>query len=117
MHVEKDILVKGNKVYSPDRCIIAPHCINNLFPSCKARRGSLPIGVRLHEQTGTYQAHCKNGNNKFKSLGYHSTPEEAFMAYKIYKEKLIKEIASEYKDSIPEKLYNALLNYQVEITD
>ena len=33
------------------------------------------------------------------------------------KEKYIKEVADEYKDKIPQKLYEALYAYKVEITD
>lgn len=50
-------------------------------------------------------------------LGIRDTVEEAFSLYKIYKEKLIKDIADEYKNDIPKKLYYALHNYKVEITD
>ena len=42
---------------------------------------------------------------------------EAFKQYKIMKETYIKQIADEYKDLIPSKLYNALYKYEVEITD
>lgn len=31
MELDKDILNKGNKIYSPNTCIFVPHNINNLF--------------------------------------------------------------------------------------
>jgi hypothetical protein len=45
------------------------------------------------------------------------TIEEAFIAYKDFKEKLIKQTADKYKDKIPDNLYLAMKNYKVEITD
>ena len=45
------------------------------------------------------------------------TPEEAFQTYKEFKENYIKQVADEYKDKIPEKLYEAMINYKIEITD
>ena len=50
-------------------------------------------------------------------LGFFDTIEEAFNTYKIEKEKYIKQIADEYKNRIPKKLYKAMYNYKVEITD
>ena len=43
--------------------------------------------------------------------------EEAFKSYKTFKEKYIKQVADEYKDKIPKKLYDAMYRYEVEITD
>ena len=40
-----------------------------------------------------------------------------FKQYKIMKETYIKQIADEYKELIPNILYNALYKYEVEITD
>jgi hypothetical protein len=47
----------------------------------------------------------------------YDTPEEAFHAYKTAKEAYIKQVADEYKDKIPKKLYDALYAYTIEITD
>lgn len=112
MCIDKDILVKGNKVYSSNTCLIVPERINLLFTKRYSERGELPIGVRISSKNGKYEARC---NTKY--LGYYNTSEEAFAAYKTYKENQIKQVADEYKDLIPERLYNAMYKYEVEITD
>lgn len=121
MHLDKDILVKGNKIYSPDNCIFVPERINTLFTKCNKSRGNYLIGTSLFFN-GKYVAHCslidpKTGKSKYKHLGYYTTQQEAFNVYKQFKEKNIKQVAEYYKDQIPQKLYNAMYNYKVEITD
>lgn len=46
-------------------------------------------------------------------------PQEAFEAYKKNKEEYIKEIANKYykEGAVSEKVYNALMNYEVDIDD
>lgn len=123
MNLDKDILFKGNKIYSPQLCIFAPKNINVLFTKANKNRGKYPIGVhlyRVNKKTGIkkYVAMCSDLNrSSMKTIGYYSTPEEAFRAYKKYKENLIKRTADYYKDKIPQKLYEALYRYEVEITD
>lgn len=117
IHLDKDILIKGNKVYSPDTCVFVPNNINMLFTKSNARRGNLPIGVCWKKKNRKYVAQCSNGHGIQTHLGLYDTPEKAFESYKIHKEKLIKNIADNYKYRIPKKLYNALHLYQVEITD
>lgn len=118
MHLDKDILLKGNKHYSEETCVFVPQNINTLFTKRNVARGDTPIGVCYVKRDNVYVARCMTGKgNKRKTLGSYSTPEEAFHAYKIFKEQLIKQIANDYKNLIPEKLYNAMMNYIVEITD
>lgn len=122
MHLDKDILNKGNKIYSPENCIFAPEKINTLFVKSNKARGDYPIGVHYHKQHGKFQAYCSVYNyekNKKKQihLGYYDTPQKAFEVYKQFKEQYIKQVADYYKDLIPNKLYDALYNYVVEITD
>lgn len=114
MHLDKDILHKGNKIYSPESCVFVPACINKLFVKDDKFRGNLPIGVSIYDSK--YRAQCRN-RNEVKTLGYFGTVKEAFEVYKFYKEGLIQEIAMLYKNRIPIKLYNAMLDYKVEITD
>ena len=113
LELDKDILIKGNKIYSPNNCIFVPKIINSLF-SAHDRRDNLPIGVK--KQDKGYIARIRI-DGKLKYLGYYETPEKAFYIYKEAKEKEIKRVADLYKDKIPQKLYEAMYSYEVEITD
>ena len=114
MALDKDIKVKGNKIYSPDTCIFVPQRINNLIEKCNKSRGNLPIGVT--KQGKKYKAQC-NTLEKHVHIGMYNTQEEAFESYKNFKEKYIKEVAKQYKEKIPFSLYEALINYKIEIND
>ena len=114
MNLEKDILVKGNKIYSPNTCVFAPRTINSLFLKNNVKRGELPIGVNMIGDR--YEAHMTRKNKSHHSA-MSDTIEGAFNAYKEAKEKEIKRVADEYKDKIPQKLYEAMYKYKVEITD
>ena len=120
MCLDKDILHKGNKVYSRETCIFVPQRINKLFIKRDNDRGDSPIGVAL-TSSGNYQVRCNNGNGKLIPLGTYKTKEEAFQVYKEYKEKVIKEVIDSYEGIIPEPFYSklkvAMYNYKVEITD
>ena len=45
------------------------------------------------------------------------TEEEAFARYKGYKESFIKKMANQYRSKISDKVYQAMMNWKVEITD
>lgn len=115
-HLDKDILLKGNKIYNEDTCVFVPVEINLLFTKATKNRGNLPVGVNYHNATGKYQARSCIGSGR-KYLGVFDTEEEAFHAYKEAKETYIKEVANKWKDQIDSRVYEALINYKVEITD
>lgn len=114
--IDKDILVKGNKVYSPETCCFVPHEINSLFLTCKSKRGVYPVGV---SKKGSMFRATLTTQGKQKYIGIFTTPEEAFKAYKEVKEHQIKKTAIDYysRGKIPLKVYNAMYNYKIEITD
>ena len=118
--LDKDILSKGNKIYSPETCVFVPQNINSLFIKSNKSRGGLPIGVYYNKQNRKYISACNFGDGQ-KHLGCYNTPQEAFQVYKEYKEKYIKEVIDSYEGIIPEphysKLKNAIYNYKVEIND
>lgn len=115
--LDKDILIKGNRIYSPERCVFVPQSINSLLVKRQNKRGQFPIGVYFHKPTCKFKAQCNFGNGKPQHLGCFDSPEEAFQVYKAAKEGFIKQIAEKYKHMIPQVLYVALMNYRVDITD
>ena len=120
MCLDKDILIKHNKIYSPDNCIFAPQTINSLFTKNDRKRGCSAIGTS--PKNGKYQVNCcminpETRKSKCEYLGLYETQEKAFQVYKYYKERNIKEVADYYKGQIPDKLYDALYNYEGEIDD
>lgn len=116
-HLDKDVLLKGNKLYSEETCVFVPSNINLLLIKRHARRGEYPIGVNWYELDQKYRASCSEGGGKSKHLGYFTTPEAAFLVYKAFKETLIKRLAQEYYGIIDHRVYEALLAYEVNITD
>jgi hypothetical protein len=118
--IDKDILYKGNKIYSPETCIFVPESINNLLTKSNGSRGKYPIGVSYNKRDKKFISQCKLFGKQIH-LGYYSTPEEAHQVYKNYKEKIIITTLERYKGIIPEdiyqKLYSALKKYKVEMED
>ena len=121
MALDKDILIKGNKIYSPQTCVFVPNRINSLFTKADINRGEYPIGINYREKCDKLYVSCNDCNGKKKHLGVFkpNQVEEAFQCYKQYKEKIIKQVADDYYSQglIPKKLYDAMYRYKVEITD
>jgi len=114
--LDKDILQKGNKLYSKDTCCFVPQEVNSLLIKCDNSRGEWPVGVDFHKATGKFKAQLRI-NGKRKHLGYFTTPEEAFQAYKPAKEAQIKAVAEKWKHLLDERVYSALMTYDVSVDD
>ncbi len=116
--LDKDLLFKGNKIYSPQTCCILPPEINKTLVQRNSCRGDLPIGVvRARTRGELYIARCGNTYGFKRYLGCFNDPKQAFIAYKNAKENIIKFLANKFRDVIEPKAYNALINYQINITD
>ena len=114
--LDKDILIKGNKIYTEDTCCFVPAEINSLFIKCDRSRGEYPLGVNYHKATRKFVAQISY--RKIKThLGLYDTAEDAFKAYKKSKEKLIKSLADKYMDVLDPRVYKAMVEYEVEIGD
>ena len=114
--LDKDLLTKGCKVYSENSCVFLPSEINTLIIKCDKVRGDCPVGVTYHKSSNNYAAQISMFGKR-KHLGMFNTKLEAFNSYKKAKECHIKELANKWESEIDERAYNALMNYQVEITD
>ena len=104
LHTDKDILFDGNKEYHPDKCLLVPQRINMLFLH-KPNKYGLPNGIKP-TKGGKYEAKY---NHKY--LGVFDTIEEAELAHDNEKRKHIREVAEEYRNKIPAKVYDALMNW------
>ena len=115
--LDKDLLVKGNKIYSENTCVFIPKEINSLLVKREALRGEHLIGVYWSKTNKAFRARVNKNKGKSEHLGYFKTEIEAFNTYKVAKEAFVKEQANKWKSQIDERAYNALMNYTVEITD
>ena len=116
-HLDKDLLVKGNKIYSEDTCIFLPQEINKVLTKRESMRGEYLIGVSWSKTNKAFVAQVGKGKGKPEYLGYFKTELEAFKAYKVAKEVFVKEQANKWKSQIDPRAYNALMNYEVNIDD
>lgn len=112
--LDKDILVKGNKIYSPETCCFVPVEINNLFLKSNSIRGELPIGVSKEGER--FKAYIKI-KGKRKTLARTKTVEEAFNIYKKAKESYVKSVINKWKELVDPQVYEAVYNYKVDIDD
>ena len=116
--LDKDINVKGNRIYSPEMCCLVPQNVNCLLLKRDALRGNLPLGVKIVGDK--FEASCNNPfTGKTEHLGRFKTPEEAFYSYKHKRECHIRQVAKIEYDvgNITKQCYDALMNYSIEIDD
>ena len=113
--LDKDILFRDNKVYGPDTCCFIPLDLNCLLTNRKMHRGNTLIGTTL--QNGFYFTQCSDGSGTQVYLGQYKTAEEGFFVYKSFKESVIKERAEKWKSQISPFVYEALINWEIRITD
>ena len=106
IELDKDILIKDNKIYSPETCIFIPQHINQLF-SGHSKKNSLPKGVRFDKKNNKYVSQIRI-NGKLKYLGVYTSVEEAERVYLINRDLFIKELLEAYKYKIPLNLYEKL---------
>jgi hypothetical protein len=112
-HLDKDFLVKGNKVYSPETCCLLPNEINclMLFP-----KNSTKLSVGVSRVKDKFVARIEKNGKKYH-LGSFNTHLEAAMAFASNKENYAKSIAERWEGKIDERIYHILIDYKIEIDE
>ena len=106
-HLDKDLLIKGNKTYSPNTCVFLDARINTFLTESGAGRGKFPIGVSLERESGKYVAQCWSIElGKNKKIGRFKTPEEAHKAWLAFKLEQAYTLAAQQTD---ERVSKALI--------
>lgn len=80
--LDKDILIRENKIYSPETCVFVDASVNLFLTERTAARGDWPIGVNWHIKVKKFQANCGDVlTGKKLYLGLFETSEEAHQAW------------------------------------
>lgn len=110
-HMDKDLIVEGNKEYHEDRCVFVPRVINTVLNNeKKPRTNGLPLGVIYDKKWNQYRAHCwVYGNTEY--LGVYRNPEDAHKAYVKRKNEYVQEIAEMYKGRVRDEVYVKLRDF------
>lgn len=112
--LDKDLLVQGNKMYSEDVCVFLPRLVNQAITIQKFKKSNLPSGVHIRQgvKKNIYQSTLTKFN-VMHILCKSDSIEECFLVYKKEKELYLKELAEMFKYNIDVRVYNALINYEV----
>jgi hypothetical protein len=107
-HVDKDLLVRGNKSYGPDVCCMLPGKINsNLWIQTK-EGDTLPGVIKIGN---SYRANTKLG--EVTQARHFKTEQDAFSFYRQTKEAYIKYLAEQYRDELDPRAYQALMSWEI----
>ena len=98
-------------LFTSNLCICSRK-INLLFIKPRNSTKNLPIGVCYDKERNKYLVNVGNKSNRY--VGRYSNIDEASLNYRIEKKKEIIKIANMYKDKIPKRIYDIIINYEVK---
>jgi len=107
-HLDKDLLVPGNRIYGPETCCVIPEQINTLLGDHAFKRGILPMGVVKGKNS--YLARV-NRKGRSRHIGSYPTIRSAQEAYWSAKFEEIRNAAIMYWNYLPESLVMRLINF------
>jgi hypothetical protein len=108
--LDKDCLIPGNKLYSPDTCVFVPPRVNSILTDRAGARGPYPLGVNWNTAVLKFVAKVTAGDVR-QHLGCFDTAEEAHAAYRVAKRAEVKRVAIEafLNNEIKSDVYLALV--------
>lgn len=108
-HLDKDLLITGNKIYRPEACVYIPPDLNTFTADNRSVRGEHPIGVCWHKGDSRFQSEVMGPGGKRIHLGRFKTALEAHEAW--FEKKI--ELAQRFKpicETIHPKLFEGLIS-------
>ena len=97
--IDKDLLVKGNKIYSPQTCVFVDRITNQFTVDRKLDRGNYMLGVGWSISAGKFRARCSNPFERVReNLGYFDAELDAHIAWKKRKHELACKLADMQTD-------------------
>lgn len=109
--LDKDVLIQGNTVYGSETCTLIPHFTNTIFEE----RGA-DTNIVMNNDTGKYDVTMSILGKK-EDVGTFDTEEEAKQGFIAYKQDYIRNFAKKCKGKVPNKTYEAMMNWKIEIGD
>lgn len=97
MDLDKDLKIKGNKLYSKETCIFIPHDVNAFLTQERKNKGSLPTGIDVHKKSGKLRVRCGNGRKQIH-IGLYNTEKEAKNAYLEAKSNFADQLSYKYPE-------------------
>lgn len=98
--LDKDIIVAGNKIYSPETCAFVDAATNTFIGASKSSRGAHSLGVSFKKDKGKFAAYCGSTNkNKARFIGYFDDPADAHAAWRRKKHELACQLAELQSDN------------------
>ena len=126
LDLDKDIKYKGNKEYAPDKCLLVPHGINQLFSHWKGGRGvTHQVGVQYvtnGKRKGTWEvkpcgAYTFDGKFRTGVHKHFKSEIEAGEYYRKIKHEYVRKVLKSYEGRIPDYVMNYCLRFEFEMDD
>lgn len=124
LDLDKDILVKGNRIYSPETCVFVPSYVNRVLVDNRSNRGTLPWGVSYSpkdkrsksERIKPYRVEITSFNKR-TWLGNFFTPEEAHAVWQLNKAEAIEKVINKYATEFcfDERVADALMARVIQL--
>ena len=100
LELDKDLLVKGNKIYSPRRCVFIPKKINGFLTNIQKSNTSGYAGVYFDKVNNKWVAQKRDfETGKRIKIGSYNSKIKASIKYDLYREKDV-EKAKKYLKSL-----------------
>lgn len=106
LHIDKDIKIKNNKIYSPDTCILIPQSINEVFRDNKRKSMDNDLPMTIRRCKSGYKVSFRNEN-----LGIYESVDECINKYNDKRVNYIKELVNGYGDLLPTDVRDVLLQW------